>query len=66
MTFTAWKSGLGVEQQVSEGFAIRAEASYSAYGREEWTTPFEDVGVMVRSSMDTNEVGLTMGMLLRF
>lgn len=66
MTFTAWKSGLGLEKQVNEGFAIRAEASYSVYGREEWTTPFEDVGVMVRSSMDANEVGLTVGMLLRF
>lgn len=66
MELTAWKSGLGIEKQVNEGVAIRAEASYSAFGREEWTTPFEDVGVMVHSSMDTNEVGLTVGLLIRF
>lgn len=66
MELAGWKSGLGLEKRVNEGVAIRAEASYSAYAREEWTTPFEDVGVMVHSSMDAREVGLTVGLLLRF
>ena len=66
MDFTILMSGLGLEKQLGDRLAIRAEATYSVYGREEWTTPFEDVGVMVFSSMDASELGLSVGLVRRF
>ncbi|MYC87402.1 MAG: outer membrane beta-barrel protein [Gemmatimonadales bacterium] len=65
MDFTVWKSGIGLEKTLSERIALRVEASYSVYAREEWTTEFEDVVVTVRSSMKASEAGLTAGLLLR-
>ena len=65
MDFTVWKSGVGLEKSLSERVALRVEASYSVYAREEWTTEFEDVVVTVRSSMKASEAGLTLGLLLR-
>ncbi|WP_419857152.1 hypothetical protein [Candidatus Palauibacter irciniicola] len=65
MDFTVWKSGIGLEKSLSQRVALRVEASYSVYAREEWTTEFEDVVVTVRSSMKASEAGLTLGLLLR-
>jgi len=65
MDFTVWKSGIGLEKSLSQRVALRVEASYSIYAREEWTTEFEDVVVTVRSSMKATEAGLTVGLLLR-
>ncbi|WP_419947756.1 hypothetical protein [Candidatus Palauibacter sp.] len=65
MDFTVWKSGVGLEKSLSERVALRVEASYSVYAREEWTTEFEDVVVTVRSSMKATEAGLALGLLLR-
>ncbi len=65
MDFTVWKSGIGLEKSLSQRVALRVEASYSVYAREEWTTEFEDVVVTVRSSMKATEAGLTAGLLLR-
>lgn len=66
MDFTVFSSGVGLEKQLGDRLAIRAEATYSMYGREEWTTPFEDVAVTVYSSMDANELGLSVGLVRRF
>ena len=65
MDFTVWKSGIGLEKSLSRRVALRLEASYSVYAREEWTTEFEDVVVTVRSSMKATEAGLALGLLLR-
>lgn len=65
MDFTVWKSGIGLEKSLSERVALRVEASYSVYAREEWTTEFEDVVVTVRSSMKASEAGLALRLLLR-
>ncbi|MYA33535.1 MAG: hypothetical protein F4164_08275 [Gemmatimonadales bacterium] len=65
MDFTVWRSGIGLEKALSERIALRVEASYSAYAREEWTTHFDDVIVTVRSSMKASEAGLAAGLLLR-
>ena len=65
MDFTVWKSGVGLEKSLSQRVALRVEASYSIYAREEWTTEFEDVVVTVRSSMKATEAGLALGLLLR-
>ncbi|WP_310757885.1 hypothetical protein [Candidatus Palauibacter soopunensis] len=65
MDFTVWKSGIGLGKALSERVALRVEASYSVYAREEWTTEFEDVVVTVRSSMKASEAGLVLGLLLR-
>lgn len=65
MDFTVWKSGIGLEKSLSQRVALRVEASYSVYAREEWTTEFEDVVVTVRSSMKATEAGLALGLLLR-
>ena len=66
LDFLAWRSGIGVEKRVGEQLAVRAEASYSAYAREDWVTPFDEVGVTVDSSIDAAEVGLTLGIVRRF
>lgn len=66
MDFTILRGGLGLEKQLGAAVAIRAEATLSTYGREEWTTPFEDVGVTVYSGMDANERGLSVGLVRRF
>ncbi|MCY3698011.1 MAG: hypothetical protein OXH46_00030 [Gemmatimonadetes bacterium] len=65
MDFTVWKSGIGLEKSLSQRVALRVEASYSVFAREEWTTEFEDVIVTVRSSMKATEAGLALGLLLR-
>lgn len=65
MDFTIWKSGIGLEKSLSERVAVRVEASYSVYAREEWTTEFDDVVVTVRSNMKPSEAGLAVGLLLR-
>ena len=65
MDFTVWKSGIGLEKALGERVALRVEASYSAYAREEWSTEFDDVVVTVRSSMEASEAGLAAGLLLR-
>jgi len=65
MDFTVWRSGIGLEKALTERIALRVEASYSVYAREEWTTEFDDVVVTVRSSMKATEAGLTAGLLLR-
>ena len=61
-----WISGLGIERRLSERVSFRAEVNYSRHDREEWTTPFDDVGVTVRSSMGASELGLTMGLVRWF
>ena len=61
-----WVSGLGIERRLSERVSFRAEARYSRYSREDWITPFDDVGVTVRSSMETSELGLSMGLVRWF
>lgn len=66
MDFTILRGGLGLEKRLGAGVAIRAEATWSMYGREEWITPFEDVGVTVYSGMDVNERGLSVGLVRRF
>jgi len=66
MDFTILSPGLGLEKLLGDRVAIRAEATYSVYGREEWTTPFEDVGVKVYSSMDASALGLSVGLVRRF
>jgi len=65
MDFTVWRSGIGLEKALTERIALRVEASYSAYAREEWTTHFDDVIVTVRSSMKASGAGLAAGLLLR-
>lgn len=66
LDFLAWRSGIGLEKRVGEQLAVRVEASYSAYAREDWITPFDEVGVTVASSIDADEVGLTLGVVRRF
>ena len=61
-----WVSGLGLERRLSERVSFRVEVNYSRHDREEWVTPFDDVGVTVRSSMDASELGLTMGLVRWF
>ena len=61
-----WVSGLGIERRLGERSSFRAEARYARHDREEWITPFDDVGVTVRSSMDASELGLTMGLVRWF
>ena len=63
--FTAWRVGTGVERPLGTNIVIRAETGYAMYTREEWVTPFDDVGVTVFSDMDANAVGLTLS-LARF
>ena len=63
--FTVWSAGIGLDKSLGERLAIRAEAAYSMYAREEWVTPFNDVVVTVDSSMEASEVGLSLG-LVRF
>lgn len=65
MDFTVWKSGIGLEKSLSQRVALRVEASYSVYAREEWITEFDDVAVTVRSSMKASEAGLALRLLLR-
>lgn len=66
LDFMAWRSGIGMEKRLGGRLAIRIEASYSSYAREEWVTPFEDVGVTVDSSIDAEETGLTLSLVRRF
>jgi hypothetical protein len=65
LDFTVWRAGIGLERSLGERVAIRAEAGYAIYAREEWVTPFDDVVVTVTSGMDASEVGLSLG-LVRF
>lgn len=66
LDFIVWKAGVGMEKTFDERLAFRAEASYSVYSREEWTTSFGDVGVTVHSSINAGEVGFTMQLVRRF
>ncbi len=61
-----WVSGLGIERRLSERVSFRAEARYSRYNLEDWITPLDDVGVTVMSSMETSELGLSMGLVRWF
>lgn len=63
---TVWVSGLGIERRLGGRSSFRAEASYSIHGREEWITPFDDVGVTVLSGMDAREIALTIGVVRWF
>jgi len=65
LDFTVWRAGVGFERSLGERIAIRAEADYAMYAREEWVTPFDDVVVTVTSGMDASEVGLSLS-LVRF
>ena len=62
----AWISGLGIERRLGERSSFRAEANYSIHGREDWITPFDDVGVTVFSGMDAREMTLTIGVVRWF
>ncbi len=64
--FTVWRAGVGLERSLGERAVIRAEAGYARYVREEWITPFNDVVVTVDSSIDANEVGLSLGVVRFF
>lgn len=64
--FSGWISGIGMERRVGERLAFRIEASYSSYAREDWVTPFADVGVTVDSNIDAHETGLTLSVVRRF
>ena len=66
LDFTGWMSGLGLETGLGERTALRAEASYATFGSEEWVTPFTDVGVTVDSTMDADEIGITLSLVRRF
>ena len=66
LDFLAWRAGIGMEKPVGEQLAVRVEASYSSHAREDWVTPFDEVGVTVDSSIDAYEVGLTLGVVRRF
>lgn len=61
-----WVSGLGIERRLGQRSSFRVEASYSGHAREDWTTPFDDVGVMVLSGMDAREMALTIGLVRWF
>jgi len=63
---TVWVSGLGIERRLGGRSSFRAEASYSIHGREEWVTPFDDVGVTVLSGMNAREIALTIGVVRWF
>ena len=64
--FTAWIAGVGLERRLGERLAVRVEASYSSYAREDWVTPFADVGVTVDSHIDAHEAGLRVSVARRF
>ena len=64
--FSAWVGGVGMERHMSERIAVRVEATYASHGREEWVTPFADVGVTVDSHIDAHETGLTLSVVRRF
>lgn len=65
LDFTVWNAGVGLEKPLGERAAIRAEAGYAMYSREEWVTPFDDVVVTVTSDMKASEPGLSLS-LVRF
>ncbi len=64
--FTAWIAGVGLERRLGERLAVRVEASYTSFVREDWVTPFADVGVTVDSNIDAHEAGLTLSVVRRF
>lgn len=64
--FSAWIAGVGLERRLGDRLAVRVEASYAPYAREEWVTPFADVGVTVDSHIDAHETGLTLSVVRRF
>ena len=61
----AWMAGVGLERSLGERVAIRAEAGYAMYAREEWVTRFDDFVFTVTPGVDASEVGLSLG-LVRF
>ncbi|MYA12959.1 MAG: hypothetical protein F4087_13475 [Gemmatimonadetes bacterium] len=66
MDFSVWRGGIGLEKSLGDRLAVRVEADYSMYAREEWVTPFNDVVVTVDSGMEASEVGLSLGLVRRF
>ena len=61
-----WVSGVGIERRLGARSTFRAEARYSIHGREEWITPFDDVGVTVLSGMEASEMALNIGVVRWF
>lgn len=61
-----WVAGAGIERRLGQRSSFRVEARYRGHALEEWTTPFEDVGVTVRSSMAARELGMTIGLVRWF
>ena len=65
LNLTVWMAGVGLERSLGQRVAIRAEAYYAMYAREEWVTRFDDFVFTVTPGVDASEAGLSLG-LVRF
>ena len=55
-----WTAGIGMDKMLGQQLALRAEIRYTRYDGEDWTTPFDEVGVTVPASLEAGETGLSL------
>ena len=64
--FLAWVGGAGLEKMIDEHFALRGEARYTWYQREEWISLPDEGRVRVPVELDNGEVGLSLSLVRYF
>ena len=64
--FKGWVVGAGVEKMLGDHIGFRAEMRRPKSGIEQWTTPFQDVGVTVPASVTTSGTNVSIGLITYF
>ena len=51
---------------LGEQLALRVETRYAQYDGERWATPFDDVGVIVPTALDADEISVLLNLAWYF
>ena len=64
--FKGWVVGAGVEKMLGDHIGFRAEMRRPKSGNEQWTTPFQDVGVTVPAAVTVRSTNVSIGLITYF
>ena len=64
--FTGWTAGVGVEQRLRGGAALRGELRYTGYGGTERVIPYDDLAIQVPLALEASGVGFQASLLWYF
>lgn len=64
--FTGYVVGAGVEKMLGNHIGLRAEMRRPKSGNEQWTTPFQEVGVTVPAAVTARSTNVSIGLITYF